>query len=174
MVSKELWSWIKTLAIAVLIALLVRQYILAFYVVDGSSMLPTLKDGQMVVVNKLAYRLGSPGRGDVAVFETEKTQIGATDKKVLIKRIIAIPGDTIEVRAGKVILNGETLTEDYVDALAEHDIEPLTVGPDTIFVMGDNRAPRQSWDSREFGPIPADSFLGKAVLVIYPVPKRIK
>jgi signal peptidase I len=174
MARKELWSWVKTLLVAVVLALILRQYVLAFFVVDGSSMLPTLKDGQMVAVNKLAYRIGSLKHGDVAVFEAKKTAIGPTEKRVLIKRIIALPGDTIAISAGKVLLNGEELREDYTDVLIDTDMELLLIEEGQVFVMGDNRNPRGSWDSREFGPIPMDSIMGKAFLIIYPIPKRVK
>ncbi|MDD4079336.1 MAG: signal peptidase I [Eubacteriales bacterium] len=174
MARRELWSWLKTLILAVILALLIREYVLAFYVVDGSSMLPTLHDGQMVAVNKLVYRIGSLRRGDVAVFETQKTLTGSTTERIFIKRIIALPGDTIEIREGKIILNGEELAEDYIDTVMEQDMELLLIEADTVFVMGDNRHPRGSWDSREFGPIPLDSILGRADLIIFPNPHKVK
>ena len=174
MARKELWSWVRTLAIAVILALIIRQYVFAFYVVDGSSMQPTLKDGQVVLVSKISYKLGSFKHGDVAVFETEKTLTGLTLERDLIKRIIALPGDTIAVKDGKVFLNGDELEEDYIDFDVDQDMEPVLVGADMVFVMGDNRHPRGSWDSREFGPIPVSSIIGKAVLVIFPLPRKLK
>lgn len=174
MAKKELWSWLKTLAIAIILALVIRQYVFAFYVVDGSSMVPTLKDGQVVLVSKISYTLGSFHHGDIAVFETEKSLTGLTVERDLIKRIIALPGDTIAIRGGKILLNGEELTEDYTDFVIGQDMEPLLIGDDTVFVMGDNRHPRGSWDSREFGPVPFDSIVGKAILIILPLPKKLK
>jgi len=171
---KELWSWLKTIILAIILALLIREYVLAFYVVDGNSMLPTLQNGQMIAVNKLTYRFGDLKRGDVVVFSTRKTMLGSAKEKVLIKRIIALPGDTIEIRDGKVILNGNELTEDYVDAEIEKDMELLLLGEESVFVLGDNRHTGGSWDSREFGPISRVSILGKADLVIFPNPHRVK
>lgn len=175
MARKELWSWLRTIILAVIIALLVRQYVLAFYVVDGDSMEPTLSNGQMVAVNKIGYRFGSVQRGDIVIFEPPENITRYTKERVFIKRIIALPGDTIEIRDGKVILNGEVLVEEYIDTAVESDMEPLEIAPGTVFVMGDNRHPQGSWDSRsELGPIAIDSILGKAVLVIFPNPHRIK
>jgi signal peptidase I len=171
---KELWSWLKTIILAVVIALLIREYVLAFYVVDGSSMQPTLKNGQMVAVNKMGYRIGSLERGDVAVFEPPKEIVGSTEERVFIKRIIALPGDTIEIKDGKVFLNGEELAETYIDAVMEQDMDPIQIAANTVFVMGDNRHPRGSWDSRTFGPIPIDTILGKAELVIFPNPHKVR
>lgn len=175
MARKELWSWLKTIILAVIIALLVRQYVLAFYVVDGESMEPTLYNGQMVAVNKIGCRFGALKRGDVVIFEPPEHVTRYTQERVFIKRIIALPGDTIEIRDGKVILNGEVLVEEYIDAVMEEDMEPIELAPGTVFVMGDNRHPNGSWDSRsELGPIAIDSILGKAELVIFPNPHRIK
>lgn len=174
MARKELWSWLKTLAIAIILALVIRQYVFAFYVVDGSSMVPTLKDGQIVLVSKISYRLGSFHRGDIAVFETEKSLTGMTVERDLIKRIIALPGDTIAIKGGKIILNGVELSEDYTDIDLETDMEPVLIEDDTVFVMGDNRHPRGSWDSREFGPVPFDTIIGRAIVIIFPLPKKIK
>lgn len=176
MAKKELWSWLKTIILAVVIALLVREFVLAFYVVDGDSMEPTLHNGQMVAVNKIGYRIGSPKRGDVVIFEPPETVTRFTKERVFIKRIIALPGDTIEIREGKVILNGEELGEDYIDAVMEQDMEPKQIAPGTVFVMGDNRHPNGSWDSRSerLGPISIDSILGKAELVLFPNPQKIK
>lgn len=174
MALKELWSWIKTIALAVILALLIREYVLAFYVVDGNSMQPTLQDGQMIAVNKITYRFGAIKRGDVAVFSTRKATLGLSKEKVLIKRIIALPGDTIQIKDGKVFLNGKELIEDYVDAEIDKDMELLLLGEDSVFVLGDNRHAGGSLDSREFGPIPLDSILGKAKLVIFPNPHKVK
>lgn len=174
MARKEIWSWIRTVAIAVILALLIRNYLLAFYIVDGSSMQPTLTDGQMVVVNKLAYRLGAVAHGDVVVFETGKAALNQTEERVLIKRIIALPGDTIAIIDGKVLLNDEELIEEYTDCLAAEDLAPLVIGAGQAFVLGDNRQPRGSWDSRDYGPIPLEAIVGKASFVIYPSPHRVR
>lgn len=169
MAGKEIWSWVKSLALAIILALLIRENVLAFYMVDGTSMLPTLNDGQMVAVNKLVYRFGEPDHGDVVVFRDR----GAGGGRVLIKRVIAIPGDTVQISEGQVWVNGQQLEEEYITADTEGNLGPLFIEPGFIYVMGDNRNPGMSWDSRAFGPIPLPSVLGRAEFVIFPYPQGI-
>ncbi len=101
--KKELWSWIRSLAIAVVLALLIRGNVMAFYVVDGSSMVPTLADGQMVAVNKIVYNLSDPSYGDIVVFYTDRYG----HQRELIKRVVALPGDTISIQDGKLYVNDQ-------------------------------------------------------------------
>ena len=97
----------KTLAIAAILALFIRENLLAFYVVDGNSMSPTLVNGQLVAVNKLVYKFHPPRRGDVVVFVTRGNAFGPGPERVFIKRVIAVPGDTVAIANGAVFLNGE-------------------------------------------------------------------
>lgn len=173
MARKEWWSWLKSLVLAVILALIIRENVLAFYVVDGSSMLPTLQNGQMVAVNKLVYKLKSPHHGDVVVFATKGQGFGLSEDKVFIKRIIALPGDTIHIQGGVVWLNGEPLREDYIGGEMVEDMEAVTIGEGWFFAMGDNRAPTGSWDSRAFGPVPLKAILGRADLVVFPAPGKV-
>jgi signal peptidase I len=172
--GKEVWSWIKSLGVAVILALLIREHVLAFYVVDGSSMQPTLENGQLVVVNKLAYKLAEPRHGDVVVFASAGAEFGFEEKRVFIKRIIALPGDFLEIQEGTVLLNGEPLTEAYIDAEMQENFGPLFIEEGLFFAMGDNREPWGSWDSREFGPVPLETILGRAEFIIFPIPGNIK
>lgn len=174
MAGKEIWSWIKSLGIAVILALLIRQHVLAFYVVDGSSMHPTLENGQLVVVNKLVYKLAEPRHGDVVVFASALEEFGFKEKRVFIKRIIALPGDTLEIKEGTLLLNGEPLIEAYTSAEMQDNFGPLFIEEGFFFAMGDNREPLGSWDSREFGPRPLGEILGRADLIIFPIPGKIK
>jgi len=173
MASNELWGWVKALALAVVLALVIRGYILAFYLVDGNSMEPSLHNGQLVAVNKLVYRFNEPSHGDVIVFIKEAQDSNSREDRIFIKRIIALPGDTVAIRDGAVILNGNALDEDYIDAAVEDSLEPLCIDEGMVFVMGDNRTRYGSWDSRDFGPISLDTVLGRADAVIFPVPGRI-
>ncbi len=173
MVIKEVWSWIKSLVLAVILALLLREYVLGFYVVDGSSMQPTLENGELVAINKLVYRLNEPRHGDVVVFAPEGPPFGFSDKRVFIKRIIALPGDFLEIQEGALLLNGQPLVETYVDEKMQGNFGPLLIQEGFFFVMGDNRSPRGSWDSREFGPVPLDTLLGRADLVVFPIPGKV-
>lgn len=169
MAGKEIWGWVKSLALAVILAVVIREHVLAFYVVDGNSMLPTLNNGQMVAVNKLVYNFNSPRHGDVVVFLTE---FGG-ENRVFIKRVIALPGDILEIQDGQVLVNGTLLQEDYLDVQMNGDYGPHQIELDSLFVMGDNRRPTGSWDSREFGPILLEKVIGRAEVVVFPIPTRV-
>lgn len=170
---KKMWSWVKPLVVAAILALFIRQYVLAFYVVEGNSMSPTLENGQLVAVNKLVYKFHPPRSGDVVVFVTRGDAFGPGPERVFIKRVIALPGDTVAIADGAVFLNGEPLHEEYVDVAAYDDMEPIAIGAGMVFLMGDNRRPGGSWDSREFGPVPMAAVLGRAELIIFPIPGKV-
>lgn len=171
MPGKNRWSWIRSITLAIVLALVIRQFVLAFYAVDGNSMFPTLRNGQIIAVNKLVYKFNQPRRGDVIVFFLRESAGGRG--RILIKRIIALPGDTLEITDGTIILNGTPLQEDYINTPPAGDYEPISLWEDMLFVMGDNRIPRGSWDSRDFGPIPMDSVLGRASIIVLPIPGKI-
>ena len=173
MAGKELWSWVKSLLLAVVLALVIRENVLAFYVVDGNSMLPSLNNGQMVAVNKLVYNFSPPQNGDVVVFLTSGSMFGWSENRVFIKRVMAMPGDVIEIRDGQVFRNGQVLEEEYIDVEMNGEFGPLSIEQGWVFVMGDNRRPTGSWDSREFGPIPLEAIIGRAEAVVFPVPGRV-
>jgi signal peptidase I len=128
--------------------------------VDGYSMLPTLKNGEFVIVNKLAYKLGSPGYGDVVVFRFPRDP-----EQEYIKRIIALPGDKVKVYGGKVYVNDQLIQEPYIAAAPNYQSE-WQVPADTLFVLGDNR--NNSSDSHNWGPVPMNDVIGKALLVYWP------
>jgi signal peptidase I len=149
-------------------------------------MQPTIEPNDRVMVNKLAYRVGDIQRGDVVVFlnplepESEETIPEAVIRSVLeavgirtrghddlIKRVIGLPGDTVEIVGGELLVNGVALSEDYTDGSFLPDAGPFPVDDSSIFVMGDNRD--ESFDSRRFGPIPTDHVIGRAFVVIWPV-----
>lgn len=128
--------------------------------VDGYSMEPTLKDGEFVIVNKLAYRFGSPQRGDVIVFRYPRDP-----EQEYIKRIIGLPGDTVKVVNGHVFVNDQQLNEPYI-AAAPHYQSEYSVPADSIFVLGDNR--NNSSDSHNWGPVPYGNLIGRALFVYWP------
>lgn len=132
--------------------------------VDGHSMDPTLHNGQYLMVNKLAYRLSEPRRGDIIVFRSPQD-----GDKALIKRLIGLPGDVVQLANGKVIVNGVELVEPYLapDTTIVGNWGPVTVGPSEYVALGDNR--NNSNDSRSFGPIAASSVIGKAWFSIWPL-----
>jgi signal peptidase I len=138
--------------------------------VNGPSMQPGLHTDNLVVVNLLAYDFGSPQRGDIIVFHPP---IPGDTGEYYVKRIIAIPGDTIQVTPKAVIVDSHTLKEPYINTLGPNGIEnlnvvpPFKLGKDQYWVMGDNRT--NSQDSRFFGPISRSSIIGKAEVVIWPM-----
>jgi signal peptidase I len=128
--------------------------------VDGVSMEPTLMSGEMVIVNRLSYRLGSPQRGDIIVFYFPH------DPKVeYIKRVIGLPGDEVEVKNNTVYVNGQLLDESYLKVTTNY-IGTWSVPAGQLFVLGDNR--NNSSDSHEWGTVPMDYVVGKAVLIYWP------
>ncbi|MCS7039304.1 MAG: signal peptidase I, partial [Caldilineales bacterium] len=129
--------------------------------VEGYSMEPTLHGHQRLVIEKLSYRLHLPRRGDIVVI-----RVPGYGREMLIKRVIGLPGETIEVRGGQVLINGVPLAEPYLRTVTRGDYPPTRIPDDAIFVMGDNR--NNSNDSRAFGPIPLDAVVGKAWLRYWP------
>ncbi|MHC1722601.1 MAG: signal peptidase I [Aminipila sp.] len=158
---------IKEILIAVVIAFIIMQFIKPT-IVKESSMQPTLYENNYILLNKQAYNFGEPKRGDIIVFHTGlKLENGK--EKMLIKRVIGLPGETITIKEGNVYINGKILTEDYTkDGFTDGDIENLTIPEGEMFVMGDNRL--VSIDSRldEVGCVKIDDVLGKAFVRLYP------
>lgn len=129
--------------------------------VDGFSMEPTLHSGEFIIVNKLAYKTGSPQHGDVIVFRYPKDP-----SQEYIKRVIGLPGDLVRVANGTVFINNQAVSEPYIAAPPIYQSEWL-VPPDALFVLGDNR--NQSSDSHNWGPVPMEYVIGKAVLIYWPL-----
>jgi signal peptidase I len=154
---------VETVVLSLIIFLLIRQ-VVQNYRIENHSMEPNFYEGQFVLVNKLAYWLGEPTRGDVVVFHNPRNT-----NEDYIKRIIGMPGDTVEVRDQTVFVNGQPLPEDFPhNAMPPGEfIGPIVVGDNQLFVMGDNRP--NSSDSRVFGPIEQDLVVGQAWLRIWPL-----
>jgi signal peptidase I len=166
--AKAFFDWALVVVIALVVALGVRTFLLAHFVVEGSSMYSTLETGDRVFVNKVSYRLHDPNRGDVVVLH----EIRGTSERDLIKRVIAVGGEEIEMRSCEVRIGGQLLLEPYLDPTVVTpgncggDFGPLIVPEGTVFVMGDNRAGSQ--DSRALGPILLDDIVGRAFVVFWP------
>ena len=154
---------IETLQTIVLAGLFyfVISLITARVVVEGPSMRPTLASGEWIVVNRLSYKLGSPQRGDVIVF-LPPTNAQTDD---LIKRVVGLPGETVEIREGSVRINGRALSESYAVGTTAPD-NHWQLGTNQLFVMGDNR--ELSLDSRSFGPIALSQVVGRAWVIYWP------
>jgi signal peptidase I len=161
-------EWIIVIVVAVSAALVVRAFVLQQFAVSGHSMDTTLHDGDRVLVNKLSYRMHDPNRGDVVVLKT----IEGAGERDLIKRVVGLPGETIEYRSCVLYVNGKELVEPYLDPTVVTlnscggDQTKLTIPTDHVFVMGDNRG--GSKDSRDIGPVDYGDLLGRAFVVIWP------
>ena len=165
---KELLGWVRDILLAVVIAAILLAFLKPI-IIQQESMQPTFYSGDYVITSRQAYNVfGEPERGDVIVFKTDMYDDKGKPKN-LIKRIIGIPGDTVEIIDGYVYLNGELLEEEYIaEQGISGDMEAVTVAEGQLFAMGDNR--RVSLDSRspEVGPIDQDTIIGKVVVRVYP------
>ncbi len=153
---------LETVLPAVLIALLIHLFLAQATRVEGYSMEPTLYGQQRLVIEKLSYHFHAPQRDDIVV-----VHVPGYGQEMLIKRVIGLPGDTIEVRGGQVFVNNQPLAEPYLRGVTHGDFPATVVPPETIFVMGDNRD--NSNDSRAFGPIAFKDIVGKAWVRYWPL-----
>ncbi len=166
--KKESWEWLKAIVIALILAFVIRHFLFAPVIVDGESMIPTLEHSDRMIVNKISYSFGEPERFDIIVFH-------APAGKDYIKRVIGLPGDTIEFKNDILYVNGEAVEEPYLDELKQsyngerltRDFSVITVPENELFVLGDNRG--RSKDSRDIGTIHIDEVIGKANVVFWPV-----
>lgn len=173
-IKKEGLEWLKALGIGIIIFAFIRAFFFSNYEVEGESMMPTLQDGNKLVVNKIGYQIGDLNRFDVIVFH-------ANEKEDYVKRIVGLPGDKIEYKGDQLYINGKLIKEPFLDKYREKTIGGrLTgdftlneiTGEDTVpegrlFVLGDNRL--GSWDSRHFGFISVDQVVGKVNLRYWPL-----
>ena len=166
-VTGWIYDFSKAATIVLIVGLLAHYFFVSILVVRGRSMQPNFVDGQVVVVNKIIYLVSSPKRDDVVAMYFP----GETEKH-FIKRIIGVPGDTVEVARGKVFLNGEELVENYLSS----DVETLpaskrTLGDGEYLVFGDNRS--ASSDSRAWGPVPESFIIGRATGKLFRLPSKL-
>ncbi|MCL1914943.1 MAG: signal peptidase I [Eubacteriaceae bacterium] len=160
---KEIREWIVTILVAIALGLALHFFVFERVSVLQTSMYPTLKDGEQLIMLKINYIIGKPKRGDIAIIRFDASQ-------KYVKRVIAMPGETIQITGNKVYINGEALDEPYLQSGLEYFDEPLVVVPEgSYFVMGDNRP--GSSDSRQLGCFEERDFLGKVVLRISPFTK---
>ncbi|MFA5575765.1 MAG: signal peptidase I [Tissierellaceae bacterium] len=168
--GKEIMEWIKSIATAIVIAVIIKTFFFNTTYVLGNSMYPTLHEKDRLFANKVSLYFSGPSRGDVIVLEAPDAP-----KKDYIKRVIAIGGDIVEIKEGKVYLNGEILEEDYIDEgsythVYEESLWEIPQG--SIFVLGDNRGEGASKDSRYFGCIPIKTIKGITGFRYFPIDKR--
>jgi len=153
---------VETAVPAILIALLINLFLAQATRVYGQSMEPNLHSDQRLVVEKISYNFHEPRRGDIVVLKSPKVRSG-----LLIKRVIGLPGEKIEIRDGQVYINEQPLEEPYISNRPQRDMKPVVVPPNHVFVLGDNR--NFSNDSRSFGPVPLDDIVGRAWFSYWPL-----
>lgn len=162
---KSGWRWLRELIVAVVVAAALVLFVYQPVKVEGTSMMPGLVDDERIFINKFVYRLGISGvqRGDTVVFLFPQDP-----RRSYIKRVIGTPGDLVEIRQGRVWLNGHELNEPYVpeEYRDPSNLMPVRVPQGHYFVMGDHRS--ASNDSRAWGPVPMQAIYGKAVFVYWP------
>lgn len=167
---RNLVEWLVVIGGALIVALLIKTFLFQAFYIPSASMEPTLTAGDRVLVNKVSYRLHSVNRSDVIVFGRPPNE-PANDIEDLIKRVVGLPGETVEGREGSVYVNGRPLAEPYLPTgITTHPFAPIHIPANHVFVMGDNRG--DSRDGRAFGPISEDLIVGRAFVKVWP-PSRI-
>lgn len=175
--ARILRDWILVIAVALGAAMLVRVFVLQQFYISGPSMETTLFQNNRVLVNKLSYRLHAIHRGDVVVFDRVTTSGNIVAHDDLIKRVIGVASDSVEIKQCKVFVNGTEISEPYLNkdqvALTNMvsrcrvvDMPKVVVPKGQLFVMGDNRP--ESFDSRSFGTIPKNLVVGRAFAIVWP------
>ena len=186
--KRSFWAELPGLLLtALVIAVLIKTFLVQPFWIPSESMLPTIEVNDRVMVNKLAYDIGEPERGDIVVFRDpaepeidesipeavirsvlEAVGVRTRGRDDLIKRVVGLPGETVEIQGNQVLIDGEAIDEPYLSGTSSMPDEgPFEVGENEVFVMGDNR--QFSFDSRRFGPIPEADLIGEAFLTIWPV-----
>jgi signal peptidase I len=178
--GRSIVEWVVVVAGAVLVALVIKTFVVQAFYIPSESMEPTLLKNDRVLVNKVSYRLHGVNRGDVIVFEHSAVE-GGTEIKDLIKRVVGLPGEQIAFEQDHVLIDGQALSEPYLPAgtatkpaprelaFGERQCtraEPCTVPPASVWVMGDNRT--NSQDSRYIGPVAQDVIVGRSFVIVWP------
>ena len=160
-------EWIVLVVVSLAVALVVRAFLIQAFYIPSESMVPTLHKDDRVLVNKLSYRLHDVNRGDVIVFRAPPGA-STTEVKDLIKRVVGLPGETIEGRAGAIYIDGKPLDEPYLPPdVRSRDFPAEKVPSDSFWVLGDNR--QDSKDSTFFKAIDGDTIIGRAFVRIWPL-----
>jgi signal peptidase I len=162
--KQEIKEWVITILTAIVLVIIIRAFVLDSRVVPTPSMVPTIQPWDRLFVEKITHRFKGLERGEVIVFAPPKQSRLEDD---LIKRLIGLPGDTVEIRAGKVYVNDEPLVEPYLAEPIQYEYPLIKVPEGKIFVLGDNR--NRSYDSHEWGFVDLESVKGKALFTYWPL-----
>ena len=173
-------EWVVVIGVALVVALVIRGFVVAPFSIPSGSMNPTLYKDDRILVNKLSYHLHNVNRGDVVVFNTPASTGLDPTIKHLVKRVIGLPGEVVQIHDCNVYVDGSRLDEPYTKGVCTSE-PPQALGPadpdgdgkvvvpaNSVFVMGDNRQPGQSRDSRFWGFVPDDLIVGRAFVIIFP------
>lgn len=171
---------LKTIGLSAILALGIRSFVAEARYIPSGSMLPTLEINDRLIIDKISYRMSNPVRGDIVVFnpttqlEKEKDDDGKQKfNEAFIKRVIGLPGDKIDVKSGKVYINGKVITEKYIKEAPQYNWSSTELTPDGIvpegnyLVLGDNR--NNSYDSHYWGFVPKEKIVGKATVRFWPI-----
>jgi signal peptidase I len=170
--SANAWiEGVKTVGLAAVLAIGMRQFVAQAFFIPTGSMEPTLAIDDRLMVDKLSYRWSSPQRGDVVVFTpppaaAKCTRAAMSPKDAYIKRAIGLPGDRVEVKAGQVLINDQPLAENYLQDQPNYEMAPVTVPANQYLVLGDNR--NNSCDGHYWGFVPQENIIGKAIVRFWP------
>ena len=178
----KIWSWVWTILAAVLIAIAVRAFVAEPIRVDGTSMTNTLKDGEIVLATKWDYLLGEPQRNDIVIcrYPGRVNERGANQINIsaalsldtytlFVKRLVALPGDTVQITGGHLYVNGELVEDPEFMASVPTDFAERKLGADEYFVMGDNRYSSHDSRANDVGPISRGAIMGKVKCVLLPL-----
>jgi signal peptidase I len=172
-IEQEENPWVeigKTVAMAFVLSFGIRTFVAEARYIPSSSMEPTLQINDRLIIEKMTYRFSEPARGDVIVFNATDALKAENFNEAFIKRIIGLPGDTVEVKEGNVIVNGKQLREIYIKEEPNYNYGPVTVPQGNYLVLGDNR--NNSYDSHYWGFVPRDKIIGRAFVRFWP-PQRM-
>lgn len=165
-IKGEILSWVKLIVTAFIIAYILKTFIFQIAYVKGPSMEPTLYQGQVLIVSKLSYRIGKPNRGEIVVINDKK------ENKDLIKRVIGLPEETIEIKEDHVYIDGNILPEDYINVPTyENGFKKSKTSKSQYFVLGDNRIESRDSRSDTLGFVEEKNIIGKAVFRLWPLNK---
>lgn len=156
----------KTVGLSIILALGIRTFVAEARYIPSGSMLPTLEINDRLIIDKLGYKFTDPKRGDVVVFSPTDA-LKQQYKDAFIKRIIGLPGETVEVKNGQVSVDGEIISENYIAEAPQYDWGPETVPENSYLVLGDNR--NNSFDSHSWGFVPHENIIGRAIVRFWPL-----